>query len=113
MLMIVPLMIWSARSEIESQAWRAEIRSATPSAAISAMTSGMVIPKTSVGAAWNIGLTATPTTQAVKALASIVPSMPMLTTPERSHRTPHSAARASGVACDMMLVELGGMTATR
>ena len=26
----------------------------------------------------------------------------MLTTPERSHRTPHSAARASGVACCMM-----------
>ena len=41
---------------------------------------------------------ATPTTQPVNALASIVPSMPMLTTPDRSHMTPHMAPRASGVA---------------
>ena len=93
MLMIVPLMIWSARSEIDSQAWRAEIRTATTTAATRQMRSGIVIPKMSLGAGLpNIGFTATPTTQAVNALASIVPSMPMLTTPERSHMTPHSAA---------------------
>ncbi len=56
---------------------------------------------------------ATPTTHAVNAAASIVPSIPMLTTPDRSHRTPHRAARASGVACCMMFGALGGMTATR
>ena len=60
-----------------------------------------------------MGWIATPTTQAVNAAASIVPSIPMLTTPERSHITPHRAARASGVACCMMFGELAGMTAIR
>jgi hypothetical protein len=32
------------------------------------------------------------------AAVSIIPSMPMLTTPLRSHITPHSAPRAIGVA---------------
>src|SRR5437016_6658434 len=114
MLMIVPLMIWSARKEIDSHAWRAEIRTATVSATAVAIRSGIVIPN--IGNACglpNIGLTATPTTHAVKAAASIVPSIPILTTPDRSQSTPQSAARASGVAWDMMLDEFGGITAMR
>ena len=78
------------------------------------MSSGMVIPKMSLGLGVpKIGWIATPTTQAVNAAASIVPSIPMLTTPERSHSTPQMAARASGVACCMMFGPFGGMTATR
>ena len=114
MLMIVPLMIWSARSEIDSQAWSVEISTATRTAATRQIRSGIVSPKIGPGAGLpNIGLTATPTTQAVKAAASIVPSMPMLTTPDRSHSTPHSAARASGVAWFMMFGAFDGMTSTR
>jgi hypothetical protein len=47
----------------------------------------------------------------VKAEASIVPSMPMLTTPDRSHSTPHSAPSASGVAERMMIGAIGGTMA--
>ncbi len=87
---------------------------ATSTAATRQMRSGIVSPKRSPGAGLpNIGLTATPTTQAVKAAASIVPSMPILTMPDRSHRTPHRAARASGVAWFRMLGALEGMTAIR
>ena len=46
---------------------------------------------------------ATPTTQPTKAVASMMPSMPMLTTPDRSHSTPHRAARAMGVAARRMI----------
>ena len=34
----------------------------------------------------------------VKAAMSMVPSMPMLTTPERSHSRPHKAPRMRGMA---------------
>ena len=44
------------------------------------------------------GPTTDATNQPTKALASIIPSMPMLTTPERSFITPHSAPSASGAA---------------
>ena len=39
-------------------------------------------------------MAAIPTTQPVKAAVSIVPSMPMLTTPDRSQTTPHRAPNA-------------------
>ena len=42
----------------------------------------------------------TPADQPTKAATSIVPSMPMLTTPDRSHITPHSAANAIGTAAE-------------
>ena len=38
------------------------------------------------------------THQATNAAVSIIPSMPMLTTPERSHMKPHSAPSAIGIA---------------
>ena len=76
-----------------------------------AMTSAGVMPNSALGVAANTGARPTPTTQPVNADASIVPSMPMLTTPERSHRTPHSAPRASGVADRMMIGAIGGTIA--
>ena len=54
-----------------------------------------------------------PTTHAVNADASIVPSMPMLTTPDRSHMTPHRAPRASGGTDRMMIGALVGTTSMR
>ena len=45
-----------------------------------------------------IGSRKTPADQPTKAATSIVPSMPMLTTPDRSHMTPHRAANAIGTA---------------
>src|SRR2546423_5940145 len=111
MLMIVPLMIWSARTLIDSQAWTAEMSNATPSAAARATRSAGVRPNNAVGVAANTGASPTPTTQPVNAAASIVPSMPMLTTPDRSHSTPHSAPSASGVADRMMIGAIGGLAA--
>ena len=49
----------------------------------------------------------------MNAAASIVPSMPMLTTPDRSHITPHSAARAIGVAWFRMFGAFDGITSMR
>ena len=49
-----------------------------------------------------------PTTQPVKAAVSIVPSMPMLTTPDRSQTTPHRAPKAIGVAAARMIGALVG-----
>jgi len=113
MLMIVPLMIWSARTLIESQACNPEIASATSRAATNPIRSAGVTPKNALGAPPNAGARLTLTIQPVNALASIVPSIPMLTTPERSHRTPHNAPRASGVADRMMIGAIGGMTSMR
>src|SRR5665811_1069017 len=90
MLMIVPLMIWSTRNVIASQACSsdtampARIAASSPTAAA-------------------------PMTQPTKAVVSMIPSRPILTTPERSHRTPQSAANAIGTAtatvvCDMKLL---------
>ena len=111
--MIVPLMIWSARSEIDSQPWSSEIPTATITAASTAPIRVGVIPKISVGSVPRIGVRARPATQPVNAAASIVPSIPMLTTPDRSHSTPHSAPRASGVAERRMIGEIGGTIAMR
>ena len=52
------------------------------------------------------------TIQAEKAPMSIVPSMPMLTTPERSHITPHSAPKANGVAARRMNGAMAGTSST-
>ncbi len=50
-------------------------------------------PKTGPASAPRTGARKTPAVQPTNAAASIVPSMPMLTTPDRSHITPHSAAK--------------------
>ena len=106
--MIVPLMIWSARTVIDNQAWTSEMSSAVSRAATRAINSAGVIPKIGDGSAGRSGATATPTIQATKALASIVPSIPMLTTPDRSQITPHRAPRASGVAACRRSGEMSG-----
>ena len=49
-----------------------------------------------------IGPSSTPAYQPTNAATSIVPSMPMLTTPERSHMTPHRAAKPNGTAARKM-----------
>src|SRR5690242_11520987 len=113
MLMIVPAMIWLARTEIDSQAWTAAIATDTASAQPSAMSRVGVTPKNALGADPRIGPSQTPTTHPVKAAASIVPSIPMLTTPDRSHSTPHRAPRASGVADRRMIGAIGGTIAIR
>ena len=45
-----------------------------------------------------------------KAAVSIMPSMPMFTTPERSFMKPHSAPRAIGVAAATMVGAMIGRT---
>ena len=52
-------------------------------------------------------------TQPVNAATSIVPSMPMFTTPDRSQTTPHRAPKAIGVAARRMIGALVGRTAIR
>ncbi|OLE77617.1 MAG: hypothetical protein AUG02_01445 [Chloroflexi bacterium 13_1_20CM_2_70_9] len=47
------------------------------------------------------------------AAMSMMPSMPMFTTPERSHTTPQSAPRASGVARARMIGSRSGSTTNR
>ena len=42
-----------------------------------------------------------------------MPSMPMLTTPDRSHITPHSAAKAIGVAALRTIGAIAGVIAMR
>ena len=70
-------------------------------------------PKNGDGSAGRSGARTTPTTQPTKAAVSIIPSMPMLTTPDRSHMTPHSAARPIGVADCRMIGAFSGRTAMR
>src|SRR6266567_2375484 len=98
MLMIVPLMIWSARTLIDNHAWTKEMtRPATTAAANATMSAG-VIPNGPSDDDPRIGTARTPAYQPTNAAAIMIPSIPMLTTPARSHITPHSAARAIGVA---------------
>ena len=59
---------------------------------MSAMSSAGVSPKIGAGSAGRSGASTTPTTQPTNAAVSMMPSMPMLTTPDRSHMTPHRAA---------------------
>ena len=112
MLMIVPLMIWSARTEMDSQAWTAEKRRPVRRAASTPMTIAGVAPKRNDGSARTAWPTSDATYQPVKALASIMPSMPMFTTPERSFIIPHIAPRAIGVASARMIVEFEVTTST-
>ena len=99
MLMMVPLMIWSARTVMHSQACRTDTSIPAAMAATRPTISAGVAPKTGQGVAggpdcWTIIAAMKPT----KALVSIIPSMPMFTTPERSFMIPHSAPSAIGVA---------------
>ena len=50
------------------------------------------------------------TTKPMNAAVSIMPSMPMLTTPDRSYMTPHRAPRAIGVASARMIGAMSGAT---
>ena len=79
----VPETIWSARRLIANTAW------------MSARAPPAAIPITSPPTQEDV----TSAPQAPKnAPVSIIPSSPMLTTPERSETTPPSAAKVSGVA---------------
>ena len=82
-MIAVPPTIWSLRNEIEKTACR---RPVSPPAASAISTPSSHEPVTS-----------DPQT-AKNAPMSIIPSRPMLTTPERSENNPPSAANASGVA---------------
>ena len=62
------------------------------------MTSAGVAPKKGDGSLPRTGRRKTPAVQPTNAATSIVPSIPMLTTPDRSHITPHNAAKAIGTA---------------
>ena len=100
MLMIVPLMIWSARTVIDSQAWTSRDDHAAPgsprrSADEQRHRDARRRPIAAAGTSWP---TTTPADQPTKAAVSIMPSMPMLTTPDRSYMTPHSAPSAIGTA---------------
>ena len=101
--MIVPLIIWSDLTLIDSHAWTAATIMPLTTAAATEIRSTGVRPPIAVGSPLRCGASSTPTYQPTKAAVSIVPSMPMLTTPDRSHSTPHRAANAIGVADRMML----------
>ncbi len=114
MLMIVPLMIWSALTEIDNQAWTSDTTTPARIASTSATSSVGVTPKTGpIGVDPKTGTRYAPAVQPTKAATSIVPSMPMFTTPERSHMTPHRAAKAMGVAARRMIGEIAGKMAIR
>ena len=69
-------------------------------------------PKRPAGVGRGIGAVTMPAYQPTNAAASIIPSIPMLTTPDRSHMTPHRAPSASGVAARRMIGAMtGGCTA--
>src|SRR5512143_2298144 len=112
MLMIVPLTIWSARTLIESQAWMADTTIAAITAATTPRARAGVIPNTAVDDSAG-GPMAAATTQPTKAAVSIIPSMAMFTTPDRSFMVPHSAPMAIGTAPARMNGEVGGMIAIR
>ena len=114
MLMIVPLMIWSARMLIESQAWSDETSIAVDDPGQHADEQGRRNPEDRPTASPGIAWLARPAaTKPTKAELSIIPSMPMFTTPERSFMIPHSAPRTSGAprTSDLMGDDGSGMTA--
>ena len=90
MLMIVPLMIWSALTVMESQAWIAETAIPVTMAARSPISSAGVAPKakSALGCSGKACTTSEAANQPANAAAIIMPSMPMLTTPERSFMRP-------------------------
>ena len=97
--MIVPLMIWSARIEIDSQAWRSDTSMPIAIAATTPTRIGTVMPKMGEGLSGPIACaTRAATRKAVNAELSIIPSIPMFTTPDRSFMIPHRAPRAIGAA---------------
>ena len=67
-------------------------------AATTPMSSGGVAPKIGAGSSGNAWATSDADEQPANAHVSIIPSMPMLTTPERSLMTPHRAPSAIGAA---------------
>ena len=79
----MPLTIWSTRRLIEKKAWMA---ARAPPQAAAIRIASCQLPVTSAPQAPK------------KAPVSIIPSRPMLTTPDRSERMPPIAAKASGVA---------------
>jgi hypothetical protein len=103
MLMIVPLMIWSARMVIDSHACRSETSTPVAMPASTPMRSAGVAPKTGDGSADTTPAARPATRKPTKAEVSIMPSMPMFTTPERSFMIPHRAPKASGVARPNMI----------
>ena len=98
MLMMVPLMIWSARMLIDSQACRSEINTPAAMAAITPPIRAGVTPKKELGVVGKLPWMASATMNAIYAPKSIIPSIPMFTTPLRSLNTPHNAPSAIGVA---------------
>ena len=99
MLITVPLMIWSARTVIDSQAWSSETSIPATTAARTPTTSAGVDAEDRRPAAPGIAsLTTIAAMKPTNARVSIIPSMPMLTMPLRSFITPHSAPSAIGVA---------------
>ncbi len=98
MLMIVPEMIWSACTVIDSHAWARLTSIAAATAAASPMRSGAEIPSGPIVPAGTSWALIDAVHHATKAAVSIIPSMPMLTTPERSFMNPQRAPRAIAVA---------------
>ena len=99
--MIVPLMIWSARTMIDSQAWSSrDDASPASDGRDDADQERRRRAEDGRGARPGIALgdERRGHDQPTNAAVSIIPSMPMLTTPERSLITPHSAPSAIGVA---------------
>ena len=96
---MTPLMIWSTRTLMASHACRSASSMPAARAATRPISSGQVMPKTGrSGSLPRNEAAAAAMIQPTKAPTSMMPSMPMLTTPERSHSTPQSAARAMGTA---------------
>ncbi len=113
MLMIVPVMIWSALTDIDNQACRVATTTPDRMARARATSRTGVMPNTMASPAPMTGSRKTPDAQPTKAAVSIVPSMPMLTTPERSHSTPHRAAKAMGTAARRVIGAMSGRVASR
>ena len=112
-LMIVPLMIWSARTLMDSHACNAETTTPDSRATISPITSARLAPNKPRSTDPIEGASSTPAYQPTKAAVIMIPSMPMLTTPARSHITPHNAAKAIGVAAWRIPGAMLGSTAMR
>ena len=99
MMIAVPLMIWSALTEIDSHACSHDTAMPVRIAARTPISSAGVAPKMPLGCTSGMASsTIIATMNPTKAEASIRPSMPMLTMPLRSHMTPQNAPSASGVA---------------
>jgi len=112
MLMIVPLMIWSARTVMLSHAWSADTRTPAAIATTTPTTSAGVAPKNHVGSDGAFSWTTSAPMNPANAAVSIMPSMPMFTTPPRSFMIPHRAPSAIGVASPMMICAMWRLAMT-